>query len=104
MNASGQIIHPIDSELMGFCNGTAWAWWGAMLSRLVPRLRHNKEGTDAIYELLLATKIKLGFWTPGGFEDDSPTGSGAIAKNYTALNPTIEIEATQCGTGEQNFK
>ncbi|MCX6049507.1 MAG: substrate-binding domain-containing protein, partial [Chloroflexi bacterium] len=48
------------------------------------------------------SKISLSFWTPGGSKIYCE-GFATIAKNYTELNPNVQIEPAQCGTGEQNF-
>jgi multiple sugar transport system substrate-binding protein len=47
-------------------------------------------------------QISISFWTPGGSQIYC-NGFGTIAQNYEALNPHINIEEVQCGTGEQSF-
>lgn len=47
-------------------------------------------------------QLSLSFWTPGGSQIYCQ-GFGTIAQNYEALNPHINIEEVQCGTGEQSF-
>lgn len=47
-------------------------------------------------------QISISFWTPGGSQIYC-NGFGIIAQNYEALNPHINIEDVQCGTGQQSF-
>jgi ABC-type glycerol-3-phosphate transport system substrate-binding protein len=46
--------------------------------------------------------VDLAFWTPGG-SGPFCAGFDTIGQNFKALHPNVTLEATQCGTGEQNF-
>jgi len=47
-------------------------------------------------------KTSIEFWTPGG-SGPFCAGFDTIAAEFEVENPTIDVGATQCGTGEQNF-
>lgn len=102
MNASGKLSTQSTVSRRAFLQWTGMGAAATMLAACAAPAAQQGGGQTQSAPASAGDKISLSFWTPGGSKMYCD-GFGAIAKNYTALNPTIEIEATQCGTGEQNF-